>query len=87
MYFRIVKLGIVLLSVLLALNHVFAQTFEETKRKAEQGDAKAQANLGLMYAEGKGVKQDLAMAKFWYEKAAAQGDADAIERVKKMKSK
>ena len=44
---------------------------------AEQGDAKAQFNLGLMYGNGRGVKQDDFEAVKWYRKAAEQGDADA----------
>ena len=38
------------------------QDFEETKRLAEQGDAGAQYNLGLMYERGRGVPQDDAEA-------------------------
>ena len=45
---------------------------------AEQGDAKAQWNVGLMYLAGLGVPQDLAIAEQWIEKAAAQGYADAL---------
>ncbi len=37
---------------------------------AEQGDAGAQYNLGLMYREGQGVSQDDAEAAKWYRKAA-----------------
>jgi TPR repeat protein len=48
-------------------------SFDETKTKAEQGHAGAQCSLGYMYVVAKGVKQDLAQAKFWFEKAAAQG--------------
>lgn len=44
---------------------------------ADQGDARAQSNLGLMYAEGKGVPQDFAEAVRWYRKAADQGYARA----------
>ena len=44
---------------------------------AEQGDAKAQFNLGVMYADGRGVKQDDVEAVKWFRKAAEQGDADA----------
>ena len=44
---------------------------------AEQGDANVQFNLGVMYAEGQGVKQDDFEAVNWYRKAAEQGDADA----------
>jgi TPR repeat protein len=58
-------------------NLAFAQTFDETKAKAVQGDARAQYNLALMYDKGEGVKQDLMQAKLWYDKAAAQGFAPA----------
>lgn len=42
---------------------------------AEQGDARAQANLGYMYSHGQGVLQDYVEAVRWYRKAADQGDA------------
>jgi len=42
-------------------------------RWAEQGNAAAQYNLGLMYDQGKGVKQDRAEAARWYRRAAEQG--------------
>jgi TPR repeat protein len=44
---------------------------------AEQGDAYAQDNLGLMYFTGQGVPQDYVLAATWYRKAAEQGYADA----------
>ena len=44
---------------------------------AEQGDARAQAILGFMYVEGKGVLQDYAEAMKWYRLAAEQGYASA----------
>ena len=44
---------------------------------AEQGDAKAQSNLGLMYDQGLGVSQDYAEAVRWFRLAAEQGDAGA----------
>jgi TPR repeat protein len=49
----------------------------EWRPLAEQGDAGAQYNLGLMYANGDGVIQDYAEAVNWYRLAAAQGDAGA----------
>jgi TPR repeat protein len=39
---------------------------------AQQGDAKAQFQLGRAYHDGKGVAQDFAQAVAWYEKAAKQ---------------
>ena len=44
---------------------------------ADQGDASAQNNLGLMYDEGQGVPQDYAEALKWYRLAADQGNASA----------
>ena len=44
---------------------------------AEQGDANVQFNLGVMYAEGQGVKQDDFEAVKWYRQAAEQGYANA----------
>ena len=44
---------------------------------ADQGDAAAQFNLGVMYAKGAGVLKDDAEAVRWYRLAADQGDAIA----------
>jgi TPR repeat protein len=44
---------------------------------AEQGNAKAQFNLGLMYGNGQGVPQDYKETVKWYRLAAEQGDASA----------
>ena len=42
---------------------------------AERGDADAQYNLGMMYADGRGVPQDDTTAVEWFQKAAEQGHA------------
>ncbi|MFP6706015.1 MAG: tetratricopeptide repeat protein [Alphaproteobacteria bacterium] len=47
------------------------------KLLAEQGDARAQTLLGLMYANGEGVPEDDAKALCLYTKAAKQGVAQA----------
>ena len=46
---------------------------------AEQGDADAQFNLGLMYYNGQGVPQDYVRAHMWFNLSASTGDEDAIE--------
>jgi TPR repeat protein len=56
---------------------VCAQDFQSHKEKAEQGDAEAQYNLGLMYDKGQGVVQDYKKAVKWYRKSAEQGYAMA----------
>ena len=45
----------------------------ELRARAELGVAGAQFNLGVMYAEGRGVPQDDAEAARWYRLAAEQG--------------
>ena len=44
---------------------------------AEQGNAAAQFNLGVMYNDGRGVPQNDAEAVKWFRKAADQGAAPA----------
>ena len=41
-------------------------------KAAEQGLVQAQYNLGDMYEQGQGVRQDYAEAFRWYRKAAEQ---------------
>ena len=55
----------------------YAAAFEEWLPLAELGDVEAQYNLGVLYDEGAGVEQDLAVAADWYRKAAEQGFIDA----------
>jgi uncharacterized protein len=40
---------------------------------AEQGNAKAQAYVGLMYANGRGLVQNYIAAARWYRRASEQG--------------
>jgi len=49
----------------------------ELRAKATAGDANAQNNLGFLYADGRGVPKDDALAVAWYRKAAEQGHAGA----------
>ncbi len=52
----------------------YATALREWRPLAEQGDAAAQFNLGVMYSKGRGVPQDYAEAVKWYKKAAEQND-------------
>ena len=45
---------------------------------AEQGDADAQFNLGVMYDEGEGVPQDYVSAHMWFNLAGTNGDKNAV---------
>ena len=62
----------------------------ELVKKAEEGDANAQSNLGYCYYEGGGVAKDYKEAVKWYTKAPEQGDADAkqaLETIRNLRSK
>lgn len=48
---------------------------------AEQNEAEAQFNMGLLYERGDGVDADAATALSWYKKAAAQKHAPAQTRL------
>ena len=50
---------------------------ELLEKAAEQGDHKAQYELGEAYYYGKGVLQSYSKAKYWREKAAFQGEFNA----------
>ena len=54
---------------------------EEIRLAAEQGDAEAQYQLGLIYLEGSGVKKDLKVGAEWIQKAAAQGHSEALKKL------
>ena len=51
--------------------------FAAVQKAAEQGDAGAQFQLGLMYLGGHGVPKDDVKAVHWLEKSAAQVHANA----------
>ena len=55
----------------------FATALKEWKPLAEEGNAVAQNNLGLMYHNGWGVPQDYKEAVYWYRLAVEQGYAIA----------
>ena len=47
------------------------------RKAAEQGNALAQANLGILFETGRGVPKDDVEAAVWYRKAAEQGNTFA----------
>ena len=55
----------------------YATALREWQPLAEQGHARAQYNLGWMYAHGQGVPSDDEAAAQWYRRAAEQGYANA----------
>jgi uncharacterized protein len=48
-------------------------------KAAERGFARAEVHIGELYVSGLGVPRDDAAARYWFKRAAAQGDAGAAE--------
>jgi hypothetical protein len=55
----------------------YAKALTDWLPLAERGNASAQSNLGVMYHNGEGLKQDTARAFLLYSLAAKQGHANA----------
>ena len=54
----------------------FATALNEWRPLAEEGNASAQRNLGLMYAKGEGISKDMVAANMWFKIVTAEGDVD-----------
>jgi len=57
----------------------FAHAATLMRREAELGNPHAQYTLGYMYYYGQGLVEDTEQALLWIRRAAAQGDARALE--------
>ena len=58
--------------------------YREWQPLAEQGSAKAQNKMGVLYATGRGVRRDPKAALSWFMKAAKQGNLDADINIGRM---
>jgi TPR repeat protein len=56
-------------------DHAAADPLNALRSRAVEGNADAQIDLGLAYAKGQGVPRDDAVARQWFERAAAQNAA------------
>lgn len=55
----------------------FTAALREWRPLAEEGDARAQYYLGIMYANGEGVPENNRQAAYWFRKSARQGNSQA----------
>ncbi len=68
---------LLIVTAIMLCSSAFCADIDSLKKAAEQGDVRAQFNLGLVYSFGDGVPQDYKESVRWYRKAAEQGDANA----------
>ena len=57
----------------------YTEAIKWYRKSAEQGNAVAQYNLGVMYNKGHGLQKDNVQAYAWTGIAAANGNADAVQ--------
>ena len=55
----------------------FTAALREWRPLAEEGDARAQYYLGIMYTNGEGVPEDDRQAAYWFQKSARQGNSQS----------
>jgi TPR repeat protein len=55
----------------------YATALQLVRPLADEGDARAESLLGLLYYRGRGVPQDYTAAVTWFRRAAGRGDATA----------
>jgi len=56
----------------------YAEALKWYRKAADEGEAGAQSEIGVMYNDGQGVTQDHAEALKWFRKAAEQGEARGL---------
>ena len=74
---RLRRLGFFALALVATAVASAKASLEETRAKADKGEAAAQNDLGCIYETGDGVAVDFAEAAKWYRLAADQGHAMA----------
>ena len=60
-----------------AIEGDYKTALKEWQSLADQGNASAQYNLGVMYENGRGVLKDLSKAKYWIKKAYENPSANS----------
>jgi len=68
----------IVLALLLLMALAFAQSIDTLKKEGEKGNVEALMKLALIYEDGKGVEQNLKLAKRYYLQAKELGSKDAI---------
>jgi TPR repeat protein len=66
-----------LLCFIVLTTSAFPKSFKKTRTEDIREDSRGQYEFGVMYLEGKGVKQDYTQAQTWFDKAATLSDSRA----------
>lgn len=71
---KIILNAILLVMTIPAVCFGQVSSFDSLLEFAKKGDAKAQNDLGIKYAEGDGIKRDDKLGVYWFKKSAEQGN-------------
>jgi TPR repeat protein len=63
----------------------YSEAFQWFLKAAKQGYVRAQANVGVAYATGKGTQLDYVQAYFWLNLAVVHGDSGSIGALKELR--
>ena len=58
--------------------YTWKEAFEDAHEAAKAGSPRSQNFVGYCYDIGRGVRRNMKMARYWYEKASRNGHLDAI---------
>ena len=75
------------IGILLLLNLSFGKNIQELTKEATQGNVDAQFTLGVMYTNGKGVRQNDSEAKEWFGKSCDNGSQEGCDAYKELNLK
>jgi tetratricopeptide (TPR) repeat protein len=64
-----------------------SKAVESWKIAANHGDSVSMLDIGYVYDEGLGVRQDFSVARYWYEKSAAKNNDRAKKRLRALPAK
>ena len=59
----------------------FTSAYRAFERSASAGSALGMLGLGVLYATGRGISQDLTVAAQWFRRSALKGNGDAMARL------
>jgi TPR repeat protein len=71
----------------LGVRQDYKKAVEWHQKAADQNDASAQFDLGVMYKYGKGVRQSNRQAKEWFGKACDNGSQNGCNAYRKLNQK
>lgn len=66
---------------------IVERTVEYQRKRAEKGNDVAQYDYGMRFLRGEGVEKDLATARKWLERSAAQGNSLAKKQIEDLDKK